>query len=130
MTEKNMTVNNEQPASRETTRSSRRYAAPPVDIHESNDGLTVVADVPGLDEQSLEISVDQGVLTIEGRAPLGGGEMLWREYAMDGYWRQFQLPDTFDAGKARAEVHHGVLTLQIPKAEAAKPRRIAIETRH
>ena len=130
MTDKNMTINKEQPVSRETTRSEARYVTPPVDIFETDEGLTVVADVPGLDEQSLEISVDQGILTIEGKAGFGSGELLWREYAMDGYWRQFQLPDTFDAGKAKAEVKHGVLTLHLPKAEAAKPRKIAIETRH
>lgn len=130
MTEKNMTLNQEQAVSRETTRSQARYVTPPVDIFETDEGLTVVADVPGLDEQSLEISVDQGILTIEGKAGFGSGELLWREYAMDGYWRQFQLPDTFDAGKAKAEVKHGVLTLHLPKAEAAKPRKIAIETRH
>jgi HSP20 family molecular chaperone IbpA len=129
MTEKNMTVNKEKPVSREATRSGARYLAPPVDIFETEDGLTMLADVPGLDEQSLEISVDQGILTIEGKAPLGGGELLWREYAMDGYWRQFQLPDTYDVAKAKAEVRNGVMTLKLPKAEAAKPRKIAIETR-
>ena len=129
MTEKNMTVSTDQSVSRETTRSEARYVAPPVDIVETEEGLTLIADVPGLDEKNLEISVDQGVLTIEGSAVFGGSDLLWREYAMDGYWRQFQLPDTFDATRAKAEVRHGVLTLQLPKAEAAKPRKIAIETR-
>lgn len=129
MTEKNLTINKDQAVmSREATRSGRRYAAPPVDIIETEDGLTLMADVPGLDDQHLEISVDQGVLTIEGKAPFGSGDLLWREYAMDGYWRQFQLPDTYDAAKAKAEVRHGVLTLHLPKAEAAKPRKIAITT--
>jgi HSP20 family molecular chaperone IbpA len=130
MTEKNMTVSKDNAVSREVTRSGTRYLAPPVDIFETEDGLTLVADVPGLDEQRLEINVDQGVLTIEGQAPFGTGELLWREYAMDGYWRQFQLPDTFDVRKAKAEVRNGVLTLHLPKAEAAKPRKIAIKTRH
>ena len=130
MTDKHMTVSKEQAVSRETTRSQARYVTPPVDIFETSEGLTVVADVPGLDEKNLEIHVDQGVLTIEGKAVFGTGELLWREYAMDGYWRQFQLPDSFDAGKAKAEVKNGVLTLYLPKAEAAKPRKIAIETRH
>ena len=128
MTEKNLTTKQDQAVSREATRSAARYMTPPVDIVETDEGLTLVADVPGLEEKSLEISVDQGVLTIEGKAVFGGGDLLWREYAMDGYWRQFQLPDTFDAGKARAEIRHGVLTLHLPKAEAAKPRRIAITT--
>lgn len=129
MTDKDMTVSKEQtPASRETTRSGRRYLAPPVDIAETEEGLVLVADVPGLDEQHVEISVDQGVLTIEGKAGFGSGDLLWREYAMDGYWRQFQLPDSYDAAKARADVRYGVLTLHLPKAEAAKPRKIAITT--
>jgi len=130
MTEKNITVSKDQSVSREATRSGAWYLAPPVDIFETEDGLTLVADVPGLDERSLEISVDQGILTIEGKAPFGAGELLWREYTMDGYWRQFQLPDTFDVAKAKAEVRNGVMTLQLPKAEAAKPRKIAIEARH
>ena len=128
MSEKNLTTTKDSAASREATRSEARYVTPPVDIVETDEGLTVMADVPGLDEKSLEISVDQGVLTIEGKAAFGSGELLWREYAMDGYWRQFQLPDTFDASKAKAEIKHGVLTLHLPKAEAAKPRRIAITT--
>jgi HSP20 family molecular chaperone IbpA len=129
MTEKNMTVSKEQtPVSREATRSGRRYLAPPVDIVETEEGLVLVADVPGLDEQHVEISVDQGVLTIEGKAGFGSGDLLWREYTMDGYWRQFQLPDSYDAAKARADVRYGVLTLHLPKAEAAKPRKIAITT--
>ncbi len=130
MTDKTMTVNTNHPASREATRSGARYVAPPVDIIETEEGLTLLADVPGLEEQHLEISVDQGILTIEGQASFGGGELLWREYTMDGYWRQFQLSDSFDAAKAKAEVSHGVLRLYLPKAEAAKPRKIAIETRH
>ena len=129
MTEKNMTVSKDNAVSREATRSGARYLAPPVDIFETEDGLTLVADFPGLDEQSVEISVDQGVMTLEGKAPFGAGELLWREYAMDGYWRQFQLPDTFDASKARADIKNGVLTLHLPKAEAARPRKIAIKAR-
>ena len=130
MTENHMTVNKDHAVSREATRSGARYLAPPVDIFETEDGLTLVADVPGLDEKSLNISVDQGILTIEGKAALGAGDLLWREYAMDGYWRQFQLPDTFDVAKATAEVRNGIMTLHLPKAEAAKPRKIAIETQH
>ena len=130
MSDKDLTTSKHEPVGREATRSQARYVTPPVDIVETEEGLTVVADVPGLDEKNLEISVDQGVLTLEGKAVFGSGELLWREYTMDGYWRQFQLPDSFDASKAKAEVRHGVLTLHLPKAEAAKPRKIAIETRH
>jgi HSP20 family molecular chaperone IbpA len=130
MSENHMTISKDQAVSREATRSEARYVTPPVDIVETEEGLTLVADVPGLDEKNLEISVEQGVLTIEGKAVFGTGDLLWREYAMDGYWRQFQLSDSFDASKAKAEVSQGVLTLHLPKAAAARPRRIAIETRH
>jgi HSP20 family protein len=112
--------------SRETTRTGERFISPAVDIYETEDGLTLVADVPGLSEKSLSISIDQGILTIEGEAAAGIGDFQYREFAMSGYWRQFQLPETLDAEKARAEVKHGVLTLHLPKAEAAKPKRIAI----
>ena len=127
MTDNNLTTRNNQPASaRETTRSDQQYIRPAVDIYETDQGLTLIADVPGLDESSLEISVDKGILTIEGKAPAGTGEYLYHEFNMAGYWRQFQIPDTLDTGKAKAEVKHGVLTLQLPKVEAAKPRRIEI----
>jgi len=82
--------------------------------------------VPGLSEKSLNISIEQGILTIEGDAAAGVGDYQYREFVMAGYWRQFQLSETLDAEKARAEVRHGVLTLHLPKAEAAKPKRIAI----
>lgn len=127
MNEKQL-VNNETSSApaREATRTGERYVSPAVDIYETEEGLTLVADVPGLSEKSLNISIDQGILTIEGDAAAGMGAFLGREFAMAGYWRQFQLPETIDAEKARAEVKHGVLTLQLPKAEAAKPKRIAI----
>jgi len=112
--------------SREATRTGERYISPAVDIYETDEGLTLVADVPGLSEKSLNISIDQGILTLEGEATAGMGEFQYREFAMSGYWRQFQLPETLDAEKAHAEVKHGVLTLHLPKAEAAKPKRITI----
>lgn len=127
MSEKNL-VNNETSAAvaREATRTGERYISPAVDICETEEGLLLVADVPGLNDKSLQISIEQGILTIEGEAPAGTGDFRYREFAMAGYWRQFQLPESLDAGKARAEVKHGVLTLHLPKAEAARPKRIEI----
>ena len=127
MTEKNLTNTETSSAlSRETTRNRESYISPVVDIYETDEGLTLVADVPGLNEKSLSISVDHGILTIQGDASAGMGPSLHREFAMAGYWRQFQLPETLDAERARADIKHGVLTLHLPKAEAAKPKRIAI----
>lgn len=112
--------------SSESTRKGDQYINPPVDIFENDEGLTLVADMPGLDEKSLDISIDQGVLTIKGDAPTGSGEFQCQEFAMAGYWRQFQLSESFDAEKAEASIKNGVMTLKIPKAEAAKPKRIEV----
>jgi len=111
---------------RETTRSSERYIAPPVDIFETEEGLTLLADLPGMDETSLQISVDKGVLTLEGKASVEKSDRFYHEFSMAGYWRQFQIPETFDVSQATAEMKDGVLTLILPKAEAAKPRKISI----
>lgn len=113
-------------SAREATRTGEHYISPAVDIFETDDGLTLVADVPGLSDKTLDISIEQGILTIQGDAAAGSGDFKYREFAMAGYWRQFQLAETFDASKAQAEVKHGVLTLHLPKAEAAKPKRIKV----
>lgn len=127
MTEKNLaSQNNPSTLSRETTRKNDQYISPVVDIFEQEDGLTLVADMPGLDDKSLEISFDKGVLTISGDAPAGAGDFHFQEFAMAGYWRQFLLSDMFDVEKAKASIKHGVMTLNIPKAEAAKPKRIKV----
>jgi HSP20 family molecular chaperone IbpA len=102
------------------------YLVPAVDAYTTHDEMVLIADVPGLDEKSLSISVEDGVMTIEGCASAGLGELLYREFTMTGYRRQFQVGDSFDAANARAEIKDGVLTLTIPKAEAAKPRRIKV----
>ncbi|MEJ2525436.1 MAG: Hsp20/alpha crystallin family protein [Desulfuromonadales bacterium] len=90
--------------SREATRKNDQYISPAVDIFETDDGLTLMADMPGLDEKSLDISIDQDVLTIKGDAPAGAGNFQYREFAMAGYWRQFILSDAFDAEKAEASI--------------------------
>lgn len=127
MTEKNLTnLEKSSALSREATRKSDQYISPAVDIFENDEGLTLVADMPGLDDKSLDISIDQGVLTIKGDAPTGSGDFQYQEFAMAGYWRQFQLSDSFDAEKAEASIKNGVMTLKIPKAEAAKPKRIEV----
>jgi HSP20 family molecular chaperone IbpA len=127
MTEKNLAnLNSPSALSRETTRKNDQYISPVVDIFEDEDGLRLVADMPGLDDKSLDVSFDKGVLTISGDAPAGDGDFRFQEFAMAGYWRQFLLSDTFDVEKAKASIKHGVMTLNIPKAEAAKPKRIKV----
>jgi HSP20 family molecular chaperone IbpA len=116
---------------REPTRSDERFATPPVDIYEDDQGLVVVADLPGADPSALDVRVERGVLTIQARAAAaqaGQGEPVYREYDLTGFHRQFQLPEDVDAARIAAELKHGVLTLRLPRAEPPQPRRIQVRT--
>ena len=98
-----------------TERRLDNWRTPAVDIYENNDGLTLLADLPGVGRDQLNLGVEQGVLTIEGKTA-----------SSYGYYRRFQLPEHLDLEHVKAELKHGVLTLHLPKAEAAKPRKIAV----
>ena len=115
------------PGRREETREHERYITPPVDIFETKDGLTVVADLPGVEQKGLDVRVADGILTLQGRtAHVAPGTPVDREYELLHFYRQFELPDEVDAEKIAAELKHGVLTLRLPKKEKAKPRKIEV----
>jgi HSP20 family protein len=117
------------PAAQEATRSQEVFAPPPVDIYEDDQGLVVVADLPGVAPEGLDVRVDQGVLTIQGRTQaLAPGTPLHREYELSGFFRQFQLPEQIETGRIEAELTQGVLTLRLPRAAPAPPRRIDVRT--
>lgn len=125
MGQKDITVRHNQDIDRESTRVG--IIRPAVDIFENDDGLTLKADLPGVTKDALNIGIDQGLLTIEARAKSNlPGEQVLREFLPASYYRQFQVPDEIDTEKISAEMNNGVLTLNLPKAEAAKPRRIEI----
>ena len=112
---------------REHTRADEIFVAPPVDIYEDEQGLVVVTDLPGVAPEQLDIRVEQRVLTLTGRpqhAP--SGTPLHREYDLLGFYRQFQLPEEVDTGRIEAELRQGVLTLRLPRAAQAQPRRIDV----
>jgi len=128
MAEKNMTIHKDTvPTGREELWANKNYLRPSVDIFETEEALTLVADMPGVDREHLDINLEKGILTLKGTAePTGKGEKIFREFSLAGYYRQFQLSDLVDSAKTTAELKNGVLTLTMPKAEAAKPRRIEI----
>jgi len=131
MINKEMEVQKPGTLTKEDTRNFEHYQTPAIDIFETDEGLTLIADVPGLVKDDLDINFDQGVLTLEGKASsVPSGEKLFREFAVSGYYRQFRIPDSIDPDKTSAELKDGVLTLQLHKAEAAKPRRIEVKTIH
>ena len=110
------------------TRDETRYVAPPVDIFETEEAIVVIADLPGVDKDGVDIRVEDDILTIKGKAnyiPPAG--MLRSEFSLDGYFRQFQLSDEVDQEKISAESKNGVLTINLPKAEKTKPKQIKIK---
>lgn len=104
------------------------WDVPPVDISESFEEITVVASMPGVLHEDIEVTFERGELRILGRvrAPEMAGQVLLREFAPAGYQRVFQIGQTIDVEKIAAEYANGVLTLHLPKAESAKPRSIPI----
>jgi HSP20 family molecular chaperone IbpA len=117
----------QQPSTTEHTRHQERYVVPPVDIYETQEGLVVLADLPGVAKEALDVRVEQHRLTIRGQARHGiPGEAVSREYALVNFFRQFALSDKVDQSQITAELKSGVLTLTLPKAEAAKPWQIAV----
>jgi HSP20 family molecular chaperone IbpA len=109
------------------TREESRHLAPPVDIYETTDALVVVADVPGATRETVDINVEDGLLTIKAKPEYESrGDAYVEEFGLVNFYRQFQLPDAVDQEKITAQYKHGVLTITLPKAEAAKPKQIAV----
>jgi len=110
------------------TREASRTLAPAVDIFEHEDDLVVVADLPGVEKESVDVRVEDNVLTLKATAKTTlPGEPSYREYTLLNYFRQFELSDKVDRDKIKAQMKHGVLTISLPKREAEKPKRIAVE---
>ena len=100
------------------------HLTPAVDIYETPAELVVMADLPGVDEAGLQLEVSRGVLTLEAEIQAAENEK------QRGYYRQFRLSEMIDADAGSAVLKDGVLTLRLPKAEAAKPKKIAVKTLH
>lgn len=113
----------------ETTRNIPVYI-PAVDIYETQDALTLVADMPGVSPENVDIDLRDDQLTIRGTVTLEGeGEtVLLREYGVGDYYRQFTLGRIIDQSKIEAAMKDGVLTLTLPKVEKAKPRKVEVRT--
>lgn len=130
MTDKNRAVTaktDTETLSREETRAPERYVVPAVDILEGGDGLTLYVDLPGVARDDLTIDLEQGVLTIEGRIKAAApAEDIYREFTLAHFYRQFRIPEGIDPEKVSATYADGVLNLLLPRAEAAKPKRIEI----
>ena len=106
-----------------------RSFVPVTDIYEAENALIVVLEMPGVEKSNVDISVEAGVLSIEGRLDFSKYEAMqpvYTEYNIGHYRRSFSLSNKIDQSKIGAEMKDGVLTITLPKAEEAKPRRISI----
>jgi HSP20 family protein len=113
----------------EPTRSGRWFR-PEVDILEKADELLLVVDMPGANSDSIDIHFEEGVLSIEGKvAPRYEDKrnFLLCEYGVGDFHRSFRVSQQIDAGRIHADFADGVLTVHLPKSEAAKPRKIQVQ---
>jgi HSP20 family protein len=117
------------PVETERTRN-RKVFVPKVDIYETKEAIMLVADMPGVDERSVDVVLDKNILTISGTAePLSFKDytIAYAEYDVGDYQRQFTISDEVDKDRIEATVKNGVLRLTLHKAEKVKARKIAIK---
>ena len=105
------------------------YISPEVNIFETKDGYVLQVEMPGVNKEGLELTVEGNEITILGHreaAPMTG-ETLFRESQFADFRRVFELDPAIDTAKVSARMEQGVLTLTLPKSERVKPRKIAVE---
>lgn len=106
-----------------------RVFVPVTDIFETPEALTVVLEMPGVDRDSIEASVENDVVTIEGRLDFTkyeGMQPVYTEYNVGHFARSFEISNKIDQTKISAQMNDGVVTIVLPKAEQAKPRKIQV----
>jgi HSP20 family protein len=106
-----------------------RVFVPVTDIFETPDTLTVVLEMPGVARDSIEASIENDVVTIEGRidfAKYEGMQPVYTEYNVGHYARSFEISGKIDQNKISAQMKDGVVMIVLPKAEQAKPRKIQV----
>jgi HSP20 family protein len=107
-----------------------RYFVPLADIYETDDALTVVLEIPGVEKNDVSVKLESDVLRVEGQIDFTkyeGLEPVYSEYNIGHYARAFTLSDKVDQNGISAELNQGVLTLTLRKVKEAQPRRIAIK---
>jgi len=106
-----------------------RVFLPNTDIYETEDALTVVMEMPGVEKSNVEVGVEEGVLKVYGRIDFSkyeGLQPVYTEYNIGHYARSFRLSSKIDQTKIGAQMNDGVLSLVLPKVEEAKPRVISV----
>ncbi len=111
----------------ERTRSGN-YFIPRVDIFETDSELVVLADMPGVRSEDVDLRYERGELMLHGKLPRRehAGQALLREYEDGDYYRVFQVHESIDSTKIEADCRNGVLTIHLPKAEVVRPRQVQV----
>ena len=115
---------------KEETTIPARVFLPVADIYETQNALSVILEMPGVEKNNVEIRVEDGVLNVKGQLDLSkyqGLLPLYTEYNVGHYARSFQLSSKIDQNKISAELKDGVLFLTLPKVDEAKPRTIQVK---
>lgn len=110
--------------------STRRVYSPRADVYETAEEIVVVAELPGVSEESLDITLEQRELTIRGTAAAAAPEgyrLIYSEYGEGDYERRFVLADTIDRNSIAASLKNGVLQLRLPKVKEALARKIPVK---
>jgi HSP20 family protein len=112
----------------ESTIPTRAYV-PVTDVFETEQALVVVLEMPGVGKDSVDVRIENEVLTIDGRLDFSnydGLQPVYTEYNIGNYARRFEVSSEIDSDRITADLKDGVMTLVLPKAEKARPRRIAV----
>ena len=109
-------------------KQTEQFLAPVASVIENSDGYTLQVEMPGVNKEGLEISMEDNELTIVGRRSLPAieGALVHRESRRENYRRVFELDPSIDTNKINAKIDQGVLTMTLPKAEHVRPRKIAV----
>lgn len=131
MSEQELKVQQKQevPRQGEATKPGK-YFIPAVDIYETDQEVTVIAEMPGVTARGIEVTLEDDVLTIKGRKEAEehpNARVLLQEYESGNYQRRFTVSETIDQDKIRASLNNGLLKVVLPKTEPAKPRKIEVQ---
>jgi HSP20 family protein len=109
-------------------RQTEQFVAPMASVVEDTDGYVLRVEMPGVNKEGLEISLDDNELTITGRRslPIVDGTLVHQELRRENFRRAFELDPSIDGNKIGAKIDQGILTVTLPKAEHVKPRKIAV----
>jgi HSP20 family protein len=117
-------------ATKEEKTTPGRYYVPAADIFETDEALTVILEMPGVQKNNVNIALENDVLRVDGQIDFSnykGMEPVYTEYNVGHYTRGFTLSNKIDQSKISAQLDSGVLTLTLPKAKEALPRRITLK---